>query len=265
MVTPSPREYSFVRVERSILPEYGEPFLSKVREAGRMVLGEEFVSSLSEVTLSDPDEDGLPTHLVHRQVPTAAPRMAVTDPNSFSMMLLEKSVPPESASRYSCSYVMGRLAAESLKTHETFQAEDGSLRRGKVVRAGLPERLEGISRKHGLAPEHTIVTCDRIAVIVEPGKDYILGLSPRSGDIAERALQDQAKEVLADLPRSSRRLTYPLSPGVITAVFGRVPGNVTDSEYAHLMQKLNAIPPVRVGLGGVEFSSKDRRRQRQWP
>jgi hypothetical protein len=254
---PSPDNYGFLQVDRPILD--GERFLSKARALGIRTLGQTFVSSLTEIYIDDSDENQ-PDRLMHVEVPIAEPVLRVCSDEDFSMVLLNRAVSKERASRHSLGYVQGKMA-KSTVSHRTI-THDGIAQRAKVSLPGLSDQLDQLASDYNIDPNDSPVICDHIEQIHPIGDTIVLGLSPRVGDDATHLLHEQSLASLQRLREVSPR-TANIAPSCqLTAPFARVPNGVGDRAYQLLLDELDQLTPVYLTLGPAEFSSRDRPRGR---
>lgn len=262
MISASPEDYSYVQVDRPI--RNGGRFLSQVRAIGERALGTEPRSSISEFHISPSDEDdtGLNPVLQHAEVPTFEPVLKVVQDNDFDMVLLHRSAPPGLASRYSFGYLQAKLSAPETTTHRADYDEDGTRisNRYKTHLPPLSQELDDITNSHNANSDNLRVLCDRVDIIGEPGGDLVLGLTPKTSERSARILHEQSAAAYHRLRVISNRTANPLSPWQVTAPFARIPGNITDAQYDYLLGGIDDVLPVRVLLGGVEYSSRDRAR-----
>jgi len=95
-------------------------------------------------------------------------------------------------------------------------------------------------------------------VIGEPGDDLIFGLFPRPQEIGNLILHEQSTLCFNRLAAQSTRLAYPSSPWSLNVPFARVAGNITPHVYERLAVGLNALMPIRLSIGGINYDSHDR-------
>jgi hypothetical protein len=268
MIRPTPEDYGFVQIDRPILD--GESFLSQVRTIGQLVLGGERVASISELALTDESDSEFANEdleytqpeLVHQVVPTIEPLVSVSQKNDFSLVMLHRAAPKHLSSRFSFGHAQGRLAADHITVHKKIENEDGTYRRAKTQIPSLTSKLDAIVESAGDDPEWFQVVFDRVDIVGETGRDFILGLSPRNSDPQYLSLIRQSKESAARLMIVSKKLAAAVTPWIVSAPFARIPSDISDRDYGILMTKLDEILPVRLTLGSVGYSSKDRRSER---
>ncbi|HSH55693.1 MAG TPA: hypothetical protein VK983_02600 [Candidatus Limnocylindrales bacterium] len=244
MITPSPREYSYLEVNRPISGADAEQFVAGVREVGRRVLGEEVITSISELALPDLD-DG--TEIASPQTvvtPVTQPILKVSDAEDLSMVLLHRGVPHDLSSRYDIAYNALRLM-RPVERYEQVEDDEGVQHRAEVTYPPLRTVLKEVSEMNGLDPDATDVVCDAVCIMVEPGDDYILALTPKTTGRAARALHEQAKECHQRLQWQSRRLAQPVSGSMIGVPFARMPQKVTHIESDRIIGGIQHLLPRR--------------------
>lgn len=253
MITPSPEDYGFTQVDRAVIAGGGE-FLARAARVGRQVLGTEIIASVTEFGIGEVfDGEGLAEPEYHVSgVPGDV--MHVGERNDLRVIILHRGTPPEISSRFSHAYHAGLLAARRRIVRGRINPDESD--RGKHLVPGLAEQLDQISRDHNKKPHNMQIVCDRIAILDEPGKDLVLGLLPVADQVGTLILHRQAKLAHERLASQSKRLAYPVSPGIVSIPFARIPGNISDANYSRLMKGLQGHLPHAFVLGGINIISR---------
>ena len=253
MITPSPEDYGFTQVDRAVIAGGGE-FLAKAARVGRQVLGTEIVASVTEYGIGAVVDDGDLAEPEYQVSGVSGDVMHVGERNDLRIILLHRGTPPEISSRFSHAYHAGLLAARRRVVRGRINPDEPE--RGRHVVPGLTEQLDQISSDHSKEPHHMQIVCDRVAILDEPGKDLVLGLLPVADQVGTLVLHRQAKLAHDRLAAQSKRLAYPVSPGVVSIPFARIPGNISDANYTRLMQGLQSHLPHAFVLGGININSR---------
>lgn len=255
MITPSPEDYGFVQVERPVIAG-GREFLARAALVGRQVLGTEIEASITEFGISEVVDGEELTEPEYRVTGIPGDIMHVGTRNDLRMVILHRGTPPEISSRFSHAYHAALLAAHRRIVRGRINPDEPE--RGKHILPGLSEELDQISIDHHKNPHHMPVICDRIAILDEPGRDFVLGLLPMEEQIGALILHKQAKTAFARLAKQSKRLAYPVSPGTVSIPFARIPGGISEANHTRLMDGLRHHLPHTFVLGGINYAATDR-------
>ena len=261
MIRLSPPDYSFVQVERPVIAG-AKQFLATAQDVGRWVLGEEIVSSVTDLSVDFFSGDDDPTDLIHIERPVGTPIFETSAPNDLSLVLMHRGVQRQLASRYGIVPAHGYLSQSVVVSYRTVQLMDGLEKRAKTRRPGLIHDLDQVSTNHGLTPDYTQTYYDRIDQVNEPGGNCIVGLFLTPGKAATRALMEQAdvsSERLKDKHKQlaqAKRLAQVVSPAQVTIPFARCPGRISDQQYQRLFDSLREeLLPVQLVLGAPRVTS----------
>jgi len=258
VISSSPTNYSYLQIERPVIAG-GREFLVQAREIGRRVLGEHVVTSITEFAIPQETVDGEqpfgPAEII---TPIETPNMILAgEAKDLKLVLLHRAVPNDIAQDFNFGRHEARFRT-GLSDYQRVDNEGGGWQHERYEEPTLKDELDAISVAYHAEIDNLSLVFDRVGVIGEPGNDLIFGLFPREEQIGTFVLHKQAKLCFERLAAQSTRLAYPTSPWSLNVPFARVPGNITQWEYQRLSQGLHAQMPLRLGIGGIAYVSRDR-------
>lgn len=255
MITPSPESFEYLQVERPVIGGGGE-FLARATRVGRQVLGEKIIASMTEFGIEEVVNDGQLLEPVHQVTGLAGDVMRIGERNDLRMILLHRGAPAELKTRLSFGYHLGLLSARRRTVRGRINPDQP--KRGKHILPGLTSELDQISSNHGENPKYMPINFDRVTILDEPGTDLVLGLLPMEQQVGTLVLHQQAQHAFGRLTTQSKRMAYPVSPGLVTIPFARIPGDIEGRQYKRLIEGLGRHLPHMFILGGIDYTGKVR-------
>jgi len=240
MISPSPKQYGIIEVNRPAIGESGKRFLSAVQEDCRRFLGQVEVATMTNLELMI-TENGPDFRSVSRLI--LRDEFEISPPNELNLILLHRGVPKERARFYRTKEAAVGLVTlnESSPNHKDNHNND-------VNDDALKFKCEQIAQEWGLNFNKMPIFFDRIAKLSQsPGRDMIFALLPdktRPSTICSQAMAKEAEDSLALVNEVLSRVIPACGLNTkqgIAMPFARLPSNITKLQLSRLFDSWSRL------------------------